>query len=291
MNEQYHIINRAAVDYLRLTTFMEDESNKLAKVFQAISRDQLIKYPVKNMQYAGSRMEGGFIGIGAQKNQKNTMIELSGSTAQEGLEELRIWLNDEAFVGGVPRIDIQITIERHRTDENLSVLGNRLRDMLELHIKNPKTRPEVRMRDNSRIDNDNTVYIGSRESDRMVRIYDKEINNTEYIRYEIEYKNKTARKVFDEAIKDNDNIAAMIKTDMMRFVRFSTTIQRLYENVPTEQILPTAVIKDKSDAIKRLNYLEWMSRAMARKLTLEGYEKEVVFILESILDEIKEIKR
>lgn len=290
MEHTYHIINKAAVDYLRLTTFMDDEMQKMARTFQTLSRNMLIKYPVKNMQYAGSRMEQGFFGRGVQKGQVNMMLELSGSVADAGIEEMRNHLKGETFLGGVPRIDVQITIERIDSDENLSAMGNRLRDMIDLHIKNPTRRPQVKMRDNSRIENDNTVYVGSRTSDRMVRVYDKEINGKSYIRYEIEYKNKTASKVFNEIMKEDAAVDAILKTDMLRFVRFSTTLQRMYESIQTEQVLPTAVIKDKSDANKRLNYLEFMARAMARKLTLEGFGAEVEFILETILDEIGTMK-
>lgn len=291
-NSQYHIINKGACDYLRTTTFDSDMMEKMAKIFQTMSINMPIKSLAKNMQYVGYRIEQLYLGKGKQRGQQNMMLEASGATAEDVIKEYRELDRCDLLPIGVPRLDVQFTIERIETDENLSALGNRIREMQELHIKNPAKRPKIRLRDNSKIENDNTVYVGSRTSDRMVRIYDKKINNKEYIRYEIEYHDKVAGSAFNELMRDEHAANGLLRGDMARFVRYSTTVQRLWESIPTEEsILPTLAIRDQSDENKRLEYLEFMARAMARRLTLEGFGPEVEFILKSILDEVGELKR
>lgn len=128
----------------------------------------------KIMQYSGIQVDGVFFGEGEQSGKKHYYIRCSGAGAHRVAERM------EPFKMRCTRIDLQVTEPVPRGFTSLK-LRNELRDASWKGRKPVIDLGHVDERDMG------TVYLGSRSSERFLRIYVKRDDfGNEYLRYELE---------------------------------------------------------------------------------------------------------
>lgn len=194
MNDNSIILNETRIDWLTLTTW------DTGLWFDVLNRwtdlrnlDSLEMEPVSIMGYKGFSYNGVWFmqrehHDGEHAGQIHTMIRVSGHLAHNFASFLtreKKSLNINAF--RCTRIDTQVTIDGHLSSARTIV------DILREHKGWGRgLAPSVTLIEGKV----NTIYIGSRTSERYVRFYEKgDVMNT-FTRFEIEYKGTQAEQVF-----------------------------------------------------------------------------------------------
>lgn len=174
------IINTPALDYYRATTGV---FNRYYDMVQELVGFEEVDQKWKFQQYEGNRVGAVGHGQAQQGGQDSYIIDIPGETADDMLYQL-------VYSDMKPtRIDMQITIARPEYWDTLDFYFQ-----MKLGAW-----PNVPRQVTARLsDGADTVYIGSRESDRYIRVYVKERH---FIRFEVEFKKKLAVKAWDTVRK------------------------------------------------------------------------------------------
>jgi hypothetical protein len=136
----------------------------------------------KIMQYTGRmfEIEGGtaFLGVAEQRGLFHYMLRLSGYAAED--RKGYVWSSMRNYMVKVTRLDLQVT---RPIDKSWSQweLVKRLKE---------KGRKTGWIESGTKAVSFETVYIGSRTSERFTRIYVKMAGGTRLLRLEVEYKGK-----------------------------------------------------------------------------------------------------
>lgn len=173
------LLNQARCDYLTLTTYHNGE-----QMLASISDLYPTKFgrELKAGGYTGTQWDGLFYGVGKQRSRAHFIMRASGEESQTILFRTRdLELN-------CTRIDLQITVW---VPQKYS--ARKLYDILVSDdIEWPGRRLKPTIIESG--DNLDTVYIGSRTSDRFCRVYVKPDSkgNPAYLRFEMELKGNIA---------------------------------------------------------------------------------------------------
>lgn len=184
-------LNQVSLDYLTLTSF-----NPL---FYLFARDYLEQHHDKKdgerhrMQYTGALYHSArgtaFLGTGSQKGEDHHLLQISGLLADD------LWTPMSKFLRGgtarATRIDVQMTVEYQREHWDAHLWAERLREwhpnMSVSSIESQSGPAGSKLA---------TIYFGSRQSNRFVRLYEKMgLGEDVYLRFEVEYKGERARAV------------------------------------------------------------------------------------------------
>lgn len=180
-------VNSLSCDWITLTSF--DQRNKRRWETVLNGSYKVVSYDVKSAMYVGVLYNHGFVGQSEQKGLTHTLCRATGGAANEVFYRL---MRASAGDYKATRVDIQLTIPLphfHKARE--------LKDYLERN-----QRLSCRLIENSGLD---TVYVGSRQSSRMWRIYVKEGEGLDlFLRFELELK------------KGKDNIADRVAANIKR---------------------------------------------------------------------------
>lgn len=201
------ITNDAVFDWLTLTSY--------DPVWYAKMKELVLASPAlgslvnsKIMQYAGMRGDGFFFGAGSQKGTPHYMVRLSGIRSELLFDEIRadMFLRD----CNCPRCDLQYTTLAKPVRPRTGFYRNVIHTYWRGNGKGEGRTPNVKviMSDKPM---DDTVYVGSRTSEKMIRIYDKPIEGEHYVRFEVEYKKDLANLVFQESLADPRGRADRLK--------------------------------------------------------------------------------
>lgn len=131
------------------------------------------------LQYQGRKADGFFFGIANQNGKRHYMFQASGVKSGRLIELAK---HDSVKC---TRLDLQRTIRKpHKWDargyyDNLRTDDSNTR---KLSIVQSST--------------GDTLYLGDRNSDSFIRIYEKEVDGLEWLRLEIELKGKTAETAY-----------------------------------------------------------------------------------------------
>lgn len=178
-------VGSVALDWLTLTTF---DRVAFAEAVRLIGLHTVASARVEAnvMQYRGAKGDGYFFGAGFQAGVEHFMLRLSGSVAQSFfLAAVNYPRMLERFKA--TRIDVQYTHDGV-PDVRLGEVGELLR--VAEWASHKGRRPKVDYFSND--DGLDTLYIGSRSSVRLQRIYVKPIDNHPHLRWEVEYKEDLA---------------------------------------------------------------------------------------------------
>lgn len=191
------ILNSPQIDWITLTTFDRDIWSEWHTT--VLSGEVQESEKTKRMQYGGVLVNGVFVGQAIQRKRRHYMLQASGQAA-DGIFPFLAW-NRETV--NCTRIDLQITI-----DLPTGYSGRKLYDGLKEWDGDGKPR-QLELRESG--DGLDTVYIGSRQSDRFTRIYVKPLaSGAHAIRFETEFKGQHANSVVQGIIADPDNLAGFL---------------------------------------------------------------------------------
>ena len=163
----------AHLDYLRLGTW---DASSYCAIAEKIN-EHFITKPGHWLQYHGRRGKDGsvFHGTGNQGGRVHHVCHFSGETSQEWSHHLKLALPGDNLY--CTRIDVQTSILRPKNYDPLAFYELSTRTARSI-ILNPET---------------STVYLGARNSDLFMRMYEKNILDEMYLRLEFELKGAYSR--------------------------------------------------------------------------------------------------
>lgn len=134
--------------------------------------------------------------------------------------------------------------------------------------------------------NGDTLYIGSRQSERMLRIYDKAKEqgiNGDWIRIELEIKGKKSRS-HGRAIASMDVsvVGTYIANCIIKFVQFDCDVWDTLNAVPQIELA-------KTDKIKGSNTREWLLTQIPKAVrkVYENGDKSIVYdLIDALMNEL-----
>jgi hypothetical protein len=163
------------IDYLRLASWDFNAYVELMPYLMEAWPDRWQRG--KWLQYVGWRKESVFVGRGMQGNKAHTILNISGSLSHEWHEQ---FLRMDGWYS--TRIDLQRTIlSPLAKDETLATVRDDC---------NTKKTTLIESEEND------TLYLGSRTSDKFTRLYEKILEGT-FLRLEFELKGFRSRATWD----------------------------------------------------------------------------------------------
>lgn len=176
-------------DYLRLASW---EPNAYTDIISRVMQSWPDDWKQSGwLQYKGWKKEGFFIGHGEQQGKPHAIINVSGSLSQKMLPTLRTLDNWYCT-----RIDLQITVD-----------GCVMRGYALAYVRDRCKTENTTLIES--MDND-TLYIGSRTSDKFTRLYEKIMDGKKYLRLEFELKGQRSRATW-KAIANGEAIDKIYK--------------------------------------------------------------------------------
>lgn len=200
------LLNNPMVDYLTLTTFDRDSADGLWLLWDRLTVDEQ-RESTRRMQYKGKVQDGIFWGSGVQDGREHFMLQASGERAD--LVALELAGNDEA---NCTRIDLQLTIHKPRGYSTRKVFDD-LNEPGAAWSGRPKALNMVQSGDGC-----DTLYIGSRTSDLLMRLYIKpdEKGLPAFLRFECEYKRQKSGPVWNSIAADREAISRFLFYELSR---------------------------------------------------------------------------
>jgi hypothetical protein len=199
--KEYTMANELKLDYI---TLVSSELGELTRIFLKLtegSRDAARAYTSDPRDSAWS-CEGIYLGkMPRQPRHAGAMLQVPGAMA----EKAALLLDDARGVLHVSRFDLQVTIPIENAPHPKD-LYSVLSKPEEYPWQQPGKPPRVTLLTNS--EGGETIYIGSRTSDIMQRVYIKELEGRHYVRYEIECKGRLARALDEQGILLDKDVQA-----------------------------------------------------------------------------------
>lgn len=236
------LLNMARCDYLTLTTYHNGEG-----LLSSISELYPKQYgkDVKIKGYKGTQWDGLFYGVGKQRNKAHFMLRASG----EGAETILFRTRDLSVK--CTRIDLQITVWLPQNYQS-----RKLYDILESpDVEWPGRRLTPHIIQSG--DGLDTIYVGSRTSERFTRIYTKPDMSGEaaYLRFEVEFKGNLAHEARRAITEQYGTTKSILRFELERLPYMASRALRAFSSVlgdSTHKIKPEFVLGQN----KTLDWLE-----------------------------------
>lgn len=278
-NERSHfLVNQVAMDWLTLTTYEKDVYNEFIQLC-AESVDLKKSSSQKRMQYSGIGGNGYFWGKGLQEGREHYMMILSGI---EAATIGNVWMGKLASVDcQSTRIDIQLTLLKEGKCRKTSEVGNAIRKSITNQPSRVGAPLSVKLVDSDKF-NDDTVYIGSRSSNRYVRIYDKVSEGNEYLRYECEVKGDLAKRLYGELLTVPEALKSWLLGSIHPSIRTIPEIKRFVQVMEGVKEVHPYVEFAPSTFDTRMKWLNEQVMPSLVKMAMDGYDKEVIEWLDKV---------
>lgn len=192
--EEIMLVNEVELDWLTLTSFDVDVYTRWRQYQEAYALEPLREE--RRMQYVGATGNSLFVGRGRQNEYRHHMLQASGAAAT---------IVAPAIVhlpAKCTRIDLQTTV-RLPGDFSAAYIATDIREWR--GPGRPRTVTLVQSGDHR-----DTIYIGSRNSRRLIRLYIKpDWDGVPWLRLEVEYKRELADGAWSEYRSAVDKYDAM----------------------------------------------------------------------------------
>lgn len=259
----------ASIDWITFVTVTEFESNDLVKWIdkQAQLNTDLedITEPWRGLGYIGFRKGPFKWGV---RGRDEAIAIISGSIAPIGL----LW--SEIGIGHPTRVDLQVTVQLEKPNRN--VARETYADQETQNLSGRKPRYIKLLASPS----GETVYVGRRTSNVMLRLYDKsfdygETKSGQIWRYEVEYKGRAAGKALTQVRRSNDVVQAVSGMVFAEYVKRGVRPRFRSDN----QISAIEVSAEISTLQTKIRWLEKGVSPVVAQLCNAGYEMEVLTAL------------
>jgi DNA relaxase NicK len=256
----------SSVDYLTATT-SEQKANDFVEHYTSalLSEERRCGNDISHWFLADySGLSCGSVQFGTNGNSR--LVRLSGQAAREH------WRTIAEVASNVSRIDWQTTVE-------LSVAQHGVAEFFERKANQFETRHNhgrmVELRRNSK--KGKTLYVGSRKSDRFIRVYDKgaesKLGPAGFLwRAELELHRALARAAASRILASDDEqyvIAASISSELMR-------IGMPWKKFGVGSVLKSSSVRRRCDFDNKLTWLNSQVRGTVQYLIENGREEEVL---------------
>lgn len=178
------MLNAPLFDWLTLTTFEAKNNDAARMLFWDDDNSD-----AKRLQYKGVSYGSIFQGAAIQRGKDHYMLQASGETADGVAGAMH--QNFGPYDWNVTRCDLQVTIPVPPAYDSRQLYDNLVA------WPGPGKPRQISIIQSG--DGNDTVYVGSRTSDRFTRIYVKPLDGgLRALRFEVEYKGAHAHRVFND---------------------------------------------------------------------------------------------
>lgn len=255
------------IDYLRLGTWDSSDYSKIATKFE----DHFITRPGHWLQYHGRRSRDGsaFHGTGNQGGRSHHICHISGDTAEEWANHLKLAVPGDGVY--CTRLDVQTTIERPKEYDSL-VFYELSKRVARSIVMNPET---------------STVYIGARNSDLFMRLYEKLIHEFMYLRLEFELKGAYSRNWWSHWNNEEKMVDWLFISCLNRM-----RIPEPYKSWFNPDDDRTDVLdsqKLEADLLQKLNYLRNTESALVRYISDHATREHTISLVERLSSTISKL--
>lgn len=215
------LVDVPTIDWLTLVTFNRASWSSVQLAWQSFLESSGAAYGLKKgkvMQYQGNVIGDVFFGAAVQRGQEHFMVRASGDVAYTLFAKVRLT--------GLKctRVDVQVTTE---IPEGYSALT--LYQQLEGATWKGKD-PKLSLIKNR--DGMDTVYIGSRKSEKLIRVYVKQSADGErFVRFEIEYKGVRAESLMVAMLNDFGAAVSGVMRETMGRIAESVSMMDSFRSV------------------------------------------------------------
>lgn len=258
----------ADIDYLRLTMKPGGYDEDTYRIYGAIWRDTVAQITGGDTAaeewrwqgYTGKTARGVSFGYGPA----GAIIQASSTAAAILGDQAVPWDN-------CTRVDVQLTFWLNEYDGNVA---RRIADQVN-DARGQGAGRRARPRYINGYGEGDTAYIGSRSSNRYIRVYDKEreSGDTEGYaaawRFEVEYKDDLAPAVWEEAPRRGDRSIWAYSVVAAEMARNGVLLPRLAPERRRVK-LPGGAAEDRN--ARALRWLSTQVRPSVERLLAEGYE-------------------
>lgn len=268
------ILNEVRVDYIRLTSFDPKPLEQAYKIMSDLHEHEE-GTDGQFLQYHGTWCPCGFFGAGIQGDSKHWLIQASGEVSHV----IALAWHTMQIHAKCTRLDLQVTVPlppRFSARYHADLLRTALW---------PSRKRKVNLIDTSnKLD---TIYIGSREAERLVRIYVKEGGGDTplCLRLEVELKGELANEAWDRLLASCDfPVLPMLRSEFERLPILETDAWLAFEKALPAEGLPLMTTKNVPDSSKTLRWLmRQVDPALRRMLNDHEHGHRVLAWLEDVI--------
>lgn len=261
------VVNSARCDYLTLTSFSKHD--ELMASFADLYPRELGK-ETKIQGYTGTMWDGVFLGSGRQRKRAHFMLRASGEVS-----DVILYRTADIDVK-CTRLDLQITIWIPNKYD-----ARKLYDTL-ASIDTPWDGRRLTPHIIQSGDGLDTVYIGSRTSDRFCRVYVKPNAKGEasYLRFEMEFKGIIAQKVRDALTKGIANPKSILRAELNRLPFMASRALRAFDSVLGDKAHKVSV----ETVFGQNKTLDWLEKQVEPAIYRMLHSHEHMVRMRQILD-------
>ncbi len=262
-------VDSAGLDWITYVTTEKGETKKLlmaaATAARELENSEMPFQHWKGLGYEGSKL--GPYKWGDRKDGSGIMI-ISGSSATDGL------ILYELDIGHPTRVDLQVTF--HLDTPNTRI-AQKAYDQLSAMKASGKRTGYLKL---IRSGTGDTVYVGRRSNNIMLRLYDKTHTYNpgylgQYWRYEVEYKGVAAKQIFPRIAESKDIAICSIANVFAEYNKRKVLVPFSTEtNITAIEVAATI-----STAETKLKWLEKCVAPVVVQLSLAGYDENVISAL------------
>lgn len=176
-------LDKPMIDWVTITSWDVTTAVTWSRLLNVLEPTAETK-PGRIRGYEGVYRGGGFIGQAAQAGRAHMMLRIAGATADQ--------VSSVPATAHCTRLDVQIT-----TAIPDGYSARRLADDLRKY-QDDRWQKQVTLVEGS--DGLDTVYVGSRQSERYARIYVKQVEEIRYLRLEVEHKGTAAQLLIENGV-------------------------------------------------------------------------------------------
>ena len=255
------------IDYLRLGTW---DSSAYCAISKKIN-EHFITRPGHWLQYHGRRGQDGsvFHGTGNQAGRVHHICHISGDTSADWANHLKSAIPGDTLY--CTRIDVQTTIlcpEKYDSLEFYELSKRKSRSI----ILNPET---------------STVYLGARNSDMFMRMYEKIILDKLYLRLEFELKGAYSRNWWKHW-RCEPELIDLLFTSCINRIGLPEPY-RTWFNPSGDKTDILNADQLKANLEQRLTYLRNTETALVRYLYDHATREYVIYLAERLSETIKRL--
>ena len=266
------VINSVACDYLTLTTFDDSVAARMRSMFCVLQSSNPAKV-VNRLQYEGRIADGVFLGAAVQNGTINYMMQATGYDAHRLMQAWQA--EQKTDRPRCTRLDLQVTVERLAQDMPLSAYKVDMQIALKEHSTGRPPGIELFDKDGKWGE---TIYIGSRLSERYIRVYDKEFDGRQGIRFETEYKGGIADNVFSHMLKRDTYSTDVIFSELAKLAGIQL-YDRMGKIVKGDHGFLPNVFNAPTTDDSRIVWLENTIWPIIRKMYLSGSHRKRLSVM------------
>lgn len=272
------LVGRVATDWITLTTYDQTAYNGLVALCESYV-DYNTSTAQRRMQYAGLGGDGFFFGRGRQRDTDHYMIVLSGVQAAVLAPTLATSMFSRLV--SCTRIDVQLTLPVVEGARKTGELAHEIRRGLSEGVGRVGKRPSVAVWDNEAGTGD-TIYIGSRSSDKFVRIYDKFGEGIQFVRYESEFKRGVADRIWTEFCNDESALSNWLASTIVQPIRELREFAEIVAVIESKRTSDVWIEVEPKDDEKTLRWLRRQVTPAAVRLSMTDLRPELIRWLQDL---------